>query len=505
MKKEQEQYLLSIDQSTQGTKALIFDEQGALFYRCDKPHKQYVDEWGFVSHDLDEIYRNTLSVATRAIEESGIEKQQIVGMGISNQRETSALWERSSGKPVEKAVVWQCTRGRDICEDLEQKGVSRYIQQTTGLPLSAYYPASKISWLLDHIDGARKQAKEGKLCYGTIDTWLVYCLTEGRNYQTDYSNASRTQLLNLDTLAWDQKICDLFGIPKEYLPKITDTNGDYGVTTLGGYLQQPIPIRGVVGDSHGALFGQGCLEKGMTKTTYGTGSSVMMNIGSEPVYSENGVVTSLAWGFDGQVDYVLEGNINYTGGVIRWMKEDIGLIQSVKETEVLAREASLEDQTYLVPAFTGLSAPYWDSDARGMFYGMTRTTKRAELVKAGLESIGYQIADVVEVMGEVSQIPIGEMRVDGGPTRNSYLMKFQSDLLKIPVLVSDTEELSGMGAAYIAGLALGIYKEEEIFKGMKRSFYTPDKSWDRDKKYLGWKQAVRMVLHRDKKVMKIKN
>ncbi len=344
------------------------------------------------------------------------------------------------------------------------------------------------------MDGVRERADRGELCCGTIDSWLVYKLTGKKEFRTDYSNASRTQMFHIGKLKWDEEICSLFKIPMSALAEVTDSNGYYGDTDLEGYLDHPIPIHGVLGDSHGALFGQGCLDKGMIKATYGTGSSVMMNIGGSPVYSDR-VVTSLAWGMDGKVDYVLEGNINYTGAVITWLKDDLQLIQSPAETQALAEAANPLDETYLVPAFSGLSAPYWDSQARAVIYGMTRTTKRAELVKAALESIVYQITDVMTVMGQESGIPIEALRVDGGPTKNSYLMQFQSDMAQIPVQVPPMEELSGIGAAYAAGLGAGIYQKGQLFGKTERKEYRPAMAKElREKKYTGWNKAVSKVL-----------
>lgn len=487
-------YILGIDQSTQGTKALLFDSRGELVCRTDLPHRQIVNEKGWVEHDGEEIYRNTIQTVKDLAAKAGIQTSQIAGLGISNQRETAIAWNRITGKPVYNAIVWQCARGAYLTDRLEQEDRAEVIRLRTGLKLSPYFSAAKLGWIMDHVPGAAAMAAEGTLCCGTMDSWLVWHLTGGREFKTDYSNASRTQLFNIGTLAWDEEICGMFGIPVESLPHVTGSDACYGYTDFDGFLETPIPIHGVLGDSHGALFGQGCLEKGMIKTTYGTGSSVMMNIGEKPVLSEK-VVTSLAWHMNGKASYVLEGNINYTGAVITWLKDGLGLIESPGETEELARTANPEDTTYLVPAFTGLGAPYWDSRASAMFYGMTRLTGRAELVKAGLESIVYQITDVVKAMEEESGIPIGDLRVDGGPTRNRYLMQFQSDMTGIPVSVPSAEELSGIGAAYAAGIAMGIYDGEQLFKRMGRTSFTP--SMDRETrgvKYAGWKCAVSKVL-----------
>lgn len=485
---------MGIDQSTQGTKALLFDEEGDLICRSDLPHKQYIDERGWVEHDPEEIYRNTISVVKILTEKAGINKNDIVTLGISNQRETAMVWERATGKPVYNAVVWQCARGAEICAKIEEAGYGDMIRSHTGLQLSPYFSAAKIAWVLQNVEGAQEKADKGELCCGTIDSWLVYKLTGGKEFRTDYSNASRTQMFHISNLSWDEEVCSLFKIPTCCLAELTDSDGEYGMTNFEGFLDSPIPIRGVLGDSHGALFGQGCIEKGMIKTTYGTGSSVMMNIGKEPVFSKR-VVTSLAWKLGGEVNYVLEGNINYTGAVITWLKDDLGVISSPGETESLALSSNPKDKTYLVPAFTGLSAPYWDSEATGSICGMTRTTKRAEIVRAGLDCIAYQITDVIEAMSEESGIAIGELRVDGGPTRNRYLMQFQSDMAHVTVQVPSQEELSGIGAAYAAGIAAGIYNREEVFAKMNRTKFQPVMEESvRNEKYQGWKQAVSQVL-----------
>lgn len=487
-------YVLGIDQSTQGTKALLFDEKGCLVHRTDLLHKQIVNEAGWVEHDPIEIYEKVIQVVKNLVEETGIDKNQIKVLGISNQRETAMVWDRFTGEPVYNAVVWQCGRGAAICDELKKDGHAELIRQRTGLQLSPYFSAAKIAWVLRNVPGARQAAEKGNLCCGTIDSWLIYQLTGKKEFRTDYSNASRTQLFNVKTLAWDEEVCRLFGIPVSCLAEVTDSDGEFGQTDFEGYLEQPVLIRGVFGDSHGALFGQECLDRGMIKATYGTGSSIMMNIGEEPVFSKK-VVTSIAWKLDGKVHYVLEGNINYTGAVISWLKNDLQLIASDSDSQQFAQSANPEDTTYLVPAFSGLGAPYWDSEARAVFWGMSRTTRKAEIVKAGLESIAYQITDVLNAMCDESGIEISELRVDGGPTKNRYLMQFQSDMAGIPVQVPLTEELSGMGAAYAAGIAAGIYKKDKVFQQMQRINFQPQMDEQiREKRYNGWREAVRQVL-----------
>lgn len=491
----EKKFMLGIDQSTQGTKALLFDAEGDLICRADLPHEQIVNEKGWVEHNPAEIYNNTIQVVKDVVEKAGIDKGKIAGLGISNQRETAVVWNKTTGEPVYNAVVWQCARGEAICQEIAKtEGNAKMVQEHTGLQLSPYFSAAKIAWVLQNVEGAKELAETNCICHGTVDSWLVYKLTGG-NYKTDYSNASRTQMYDVRNLCWDREVCGLFGIDTANLAEVCDSNSLFGETDFDGFLDEKIPVHGVLGDSHGALFGQGCLKPGMTKSTYGTGSSVMMNIGEKPVFSDKGVVTSLAWGMDGKVNYVLEGNINYTGAVISWIQNDLKLIASAKETQELAESANPEDKTYLVPAFTGLGAPYWDSNATGVICGITRTTGQAEMVKAALECIAYQITDIVKVMGEDAGVELEELRVDGGPTKNGYLMQFQSDMLGIPVQVPDAEELSGIGAAYAAGLALGMYDAERVFLRMNRTRFDKKMSDDMQaKKYQGWKDAVKLVL-----------
>ncbi len=490
----EERYVIGIDQSTQGTKALLFNGEGSLVLRQDAPHRQLVNEKGWISHDPEEIYRNTIKTVTGLIRASGIKESQLAAMGISNQRETSLIWDKISGKPLNDAVVWQCARAEKICRKVEQEGKASLIRQRTGLTLSPYFPASKFAWLLQETKGARELAARHELCFGTMDTWLVYRLTRGRSYQTDYSNASRTQLYHIFDLKWNEEICGIFGIDPEDLPTVRDSDSLFGETDLEGFLEKPVPIHCVLGDSHGALFGQGCIRPGMIKATYGTGSSVMMNIGQEPALGSHGVVTSLAWGMGGKVNYVLEGNINYTGAVISWLKDDLGMIRSPEETEILCRKAREEGIPYFVPAFTGLGAPYWDSQARGAMVNLNRASGRAEIVRACVDSIAYQIADVVRAMEQDSGIGVKELRVDGGPSQNTYLMEFQSDVLNAEIMVPGCQELSGLGAAYGAGIGIGLY-DDKIFERMERRSYRPQMdSALRERKWRGWREAVGKVL-----------
>lgn len=487
-------YILSIDQSTQGTKALLLDAQGALICRRDVAHQQIISDLGWVSHDPREIYANTVEAVRRVISAAGIDAGEIVALGISNQRETSVCWDKHTGMPIAHAIVWQCGRAKELCQRVADAGWSEQIRKATGIPISPFFPASKFAWLIESTPGAKQKAQRHELRFGTIDAWLVSCMTSGKSYKTDYSNASRTQLFNIHTLSWDPEICAAFGLDARDLPEVTDSDACFGETDLEGILPKKIPILGVLGDSHGALFGQGCLKEGMAKATYGTGSSIMMNIGTTPIESKNGLVTSLAWKYRGQVSYVMEGNLNYTGAVIRWLEKDLGLVASATETQKLAESAHPDDTTYLVPAFTGLGAPYWDNDARALICGITRLTGKAELVKAGLDCIAYQITDIVQAMEQDTGRKLAQLRVDGGPTRNSYLMQLQSDLLDAKVLIPRREELSGLGVGYLAGISAGVY-HESIFETMDVGAFCPTMPPQlRQEKYSGWKKAVRLTL-----------
>ena len=497
---QEKSYVLAVDQSTQGTKGILFDRTGKPVSRMDLPHRQIVNDRGWVSHDLNEIWENTIKVMTGVIAKAGIHRREVACIGISNQRETSCAFSRETGEPLGEAIVWQCARAEEICRRIRgnavtaSEGADERIRVKTGIPLSPYFPASKFAWLQENLDAVKKAKKDGTLAFGTVDTYLLYRMTGGKTFATEYANASRTQLFNIHDLAWDPEICSWFGIDMECLPEVVDSSHVFGETTLEGYFDEPVPITGVIGDSQGALFAQGCIGPGMVKATYGTGSSVMMNIGETLRESERGLVTSIGWGRDGRVTYVLEGNINYSGAVITWLKNDVGLIASPGESQDFALAANPADTTYLVPAFTGLGAPYWKPDVRAMLYGMSRTTGRNELVKAGLESIGYQIADIVNAMGEDVAQPVRLLCVDGGPTANQYLMQFQSDILNTTVRLPACEESSAQGAAFLAGLCAGVYRIDELFTDRSRSRYEPRMSEEeRSTKYRGWQQAVKTL------------
>ena len=489
--------ILAIDQSTQGTKVLLLQADGTIEARRDLPHKQYVNDRGWVGHDMTEIWQNLCQLVKTITEETNTKAADIAAVGISNQRETSAAWNREPGEPLGHAIVWQCARAKDLCARIaaEHPEAEERIPEITGLPVSPYFPAPKWAWMIENRAGVCELMQADRLALGTMDSWLVYKMTGGRVHATDGSNASRTGLFDLRTLAWSDEACKMFGIDQAALPQVVASDGDYSTTTFDGALDAPVPIRAVLGDSHAALFGQGCHTAGLAKATYGTGSSVMMNIGDAPQVSRHGLVTSLAWQAFGKTQYVLEGNINYTGATITWLKDQLKLIQSAGETESLAKAANPEDHSQFVPAFTGLGAPWWENDAEGLFTGLTRTTGKNELVRAVLDSIACQIEDIVAAMEQDTGKALAALRVDGGPTKNAWLMQRQADFLAAPVDVPNAEELSALGAGYLAGIAVGFYDKETIFQAMQRKTYKPQMAAsEREEKLDRWHAAVDQVL-----------
>lgn len=488
-----ERYILGVDQSTSGGKAILFDSKGGLAGRFDLEHRQIVNDKGWVEHDPEEIFANLVKAVKGVVEKTGIPPGAVIGAGLSNQRETALAWDRRTGKPVYNAIVWQCARGEEICRRLTARGLGETIRRATGIPVSPYYSAAKLAWILENVPAAASLAGEGNLCCSTVDAWIAFRLCGGEP-KTDFSNASRTQLFNVSTLAWDDEVCEAFGLKSSWLPRVVDSNSLFGHSDFGGALASPVPLHGVMGDSHGALYGQGCLAPGGVKATYGTGSSVMMNAGNNPVFSNKGLVTSLAWGLDGKVEYVLEGNMNYTGAVIKWLVDDLGLMASSKEAEALARTARDVPGLYLVPAFSGLGAPYWDGAARGVICGLARGVGRAEIVRAAEECIAYQIADIVAIMHEETGLKIPSLKVDGGATRDAFLMQFQADVIDASVVVPSFEELSGSGPAYAAGMALGLYSKD-VFVREPRAEYVPVMTGtERERRIKGWHAAIRSVL-----------
>lgn len=489
-------YIIGIDQSTQGTKALLVDDSGHLIHRSDRAHRQIVSDAGWVSHDPAEIAENVLAVARAVVEETGVDPAEIAGVGISNQRETTVAWDARTGEPVCDAVVWQCARAQGVCERVARlEGAAELVCERTGLVLSPYYPASKMEWIIENVAAAREAAERGDLRLGTVDAWTVWTLTGGEEFRCDYSNASRTQLLNLQTLTWDAEVCGLFGIDTAWLPEVTDSDACFGMTDLGGFLPASVPIHGVLGDSHAALFAQGCFERGMAKATLGMGSSVMMNVGTEFVPSAHGLSSSLAWRMGGVAEYVLEGNVTYAGAVKTWLRDDLELIANPEEVTDLCYAANPESRVYLVPAFTGLGAPHWCAEAEACVFGMTRTTGRAEFVKAADESIAFQIFDVIDAMSEDCGARLAELRVDGGPTRDAYLMQFESDLIDAPVCIASNDEMSGLGAAWTCGIALGLYTREVVDTYGARGVVEPSMpAEERREKIDGWRHAVRATM-----------
>lgn len=485
-------YILAVDQSTQGTKGLLFDSAGALIARQTVPHKQYVDENGWVEHDPEELLANTLRAANGAIGQAGVDPGAIAAMGISNQRETVMAWDRVTGKPLYRAIVWQCARAEALCAGLQEH--AEEIKARSGLKLSPYFSAGKLSWLLQNVPAVAEAAAKGTLCCGTIDSWLIFKLSREQAFKTDFSNAARTQLFNIYAGTWDVGLCRIFGVPPDSLPEVCMSDSLFGTTDLGGWLKRPIPIRGVLGDSNGALLAQQCLAPGSIKATYGTGSSVMLQTGERPVRSET-LATSLAWGLGGKRGYVLEGNVNYAGAVITWLREEVGLLRTDADCEALAGSANPQDHACFVPAFTGLGAPYWDGRATGLLTGITRTTGRAEIVKACVDSIAYQITAVVRRMCADAGIPIPALRVDGGPTANRYLMQRQSDLTGAALWVPQLQELSGMGAAFAAGLSAGVYQTDTMYDSIRYTTYQSQMPpAEREEQFDRWLAAVRQAL-----------
>ena len=490
-------YILAIDQGTSATKAILFNQKGLIVHRCNRVHQQYYPNPGWVEHDPEEIYENTLKVIHDLLYGSKIPGQQIMALAITNQRETALVWDKQTGKPVYNAIVWQCNRGSSLCNRLSEQGYEKIVKEKTGLVLSPYFSAAKIKWILDNVEGSRQKAKEGKLLFGTIDSWLVWKLTQGKKHVTDYSNASRTQLFNIKDLKWDEELLQIFTIPKTMTPNVKYSDEIFGYTTINGILEKEIPIAGIMGDSHAALFGQNCFKKGMAKATYGTGSSVMMNIGKNILQSKSGLVTSIAWGMDNHIEYVFEGNINCTGATIKWLVEDLELIPDSKISEKIAASIDSNGGVYLVPAFVGLSAPYWDSEAKASITGISRGTKKAHIVRAAEESIAYQIRDILDLMVVESVIKLKELRVDGGATRDNFLMQFQANILNIAVVRNEIEELSAIGSVFMSGLTIGFWNSKEEIKVLRAPDVIFNGKMDnrkRDKLYKDWKEAVRRTL-----------
>lgn len=489
-----EKYILSIDQSTSATKVMLFDSSACLVQRVTLPHRQYYPSEGFVEHDPEEIFNNTIKGMSEVLQLAGKQAADLAAVSITNQRETCLIWDKTTGKPIANAAVWQCQRGAEFCTKLIGAGEAPGIRQKTGLIADPYFSASKLRWIINHTPGAKERARNGGLLLGTIDSWLIWKLTNGKVHATDFSNACRTMLFNINTLQWDSELIALFDLYPCMFPEVKFSDEIFGFTDPALIFEQPLPISGILGDSHAALFGQNCFEPGMAKATYGTGSSIMMNIGSQPLSSPEGLVTSIGWGENGTIDYVFEGNIHCTGDTINWLINDLELISNAAESEKLALSVPDNNQVYFVPAFVGLGAPYWDNKARATLSGMARNTKKAHVVRAALESIAYQVKELIDLMSENSDIKLSELRVDGGPTRNNFLMQFQSDMLARKVVRSSIEEISALGSALMAGLACGFWKNKEEIRLLRKedqSFMPKMPPNETARLYKGWKMAVK--------------
>lgn len=488
-------YIIAIDQSTSATKAVLFDEQCQLISRKNVAHKQYYPKPGWVEHDPEEIYANTIE-AIRLLMAENKKQDASYSLAITNQRETVVVWNKITGKPVYNAVVWQCQRGTDICNDLKQRGYTELIQEKSGLLIDPYFAASGAKWILDNVGGARESANKNELLMGTIDSWLIWKLTGGKVHATDYTNASRTLLFNIHTLDWDDDLLNLFTIPRSMMAKPQPCDSIFGETTIEGLFETPITIAGVLGDSHGALVGQMCFEAGMGKATYGTGSSVMVNIGEKAVKAPQGLVTSVGFAAQDRVFYAFEGNIHCTGATIKWMTEKLQLISSPSVIEEYALSVPDNGRVYLVPAFAGLGAPWWNSQAKAMICGMTLGTERGHICRAALEAIAYQIKDLIDLMTNHAGITLKELRVDGGPTKNNLLMHFQADMLNACINRSDIEEASAMGAVIMNGLARKVWKDMNEVAALRTTDnrILPDMTEEkRNKLYRGWTEAVQTV------------
>jgi glycerol kinase len=486
-------YILVIDQGTTGSAALLFDDSGRVVSSADREIRQIYPQPGWVEHDPVEIFQTSLAVAKEALQQAGVTVSQVKGLGITNQRETTVVWDRRTGKPVSNAVVWQCRRTAPICEELKQEGLSKPIKDKTGLLVDAYFSATKLRWILDNIPDGQSRARQGDLLFGTIDSWLVWNLTSGAVHITDYSNASRTMMFNIHTLQWDKELLAQLDIPEAVLPKAVPSSQVYGETVAGLLGDARVPIAGIAGDQQAALFGQACYEAGMAKNTYGTGSFILLNTGDKPIPSEKGLITTVAWGLGGKVIYAMEGSVFITGAAVQWLRDGLHLIKSASESEALARSVPDNGGVYFVPAFVGLGAPYWDMYARGAIVGLTRGTTSGHLARATLEAIAYQVRDVADAMGAEAGLKVPLLRVDGGGTVNSLMMQFQADILGIPIQLAAIAETTSLGAAYLAGLAVGLWRDTAQLAGMWQAAetYEPKMSVDqRETLYAGWKRAV---------------
>lgn len=486
-------YVMALDAGTTSNRCILFDKRGKIVSIAQKEFTQYFPKPGWVEHDADEIWSTQLGVVVEAMSKVGATAEDIAAIGITNQRETAIVWDKTTGEPVYNAIVWQCRRTAEFCDQLKERGYTDMIRRKTGLIIDAYFSATKIRWILDHVEGAREKAEAGELLFGTVETWLIWKLTRGKVHVTDYSNASRTMLFNINTLEWDQEILDLLDIPRAMLPKPMPSSCIYGETETS-FFGGSIPIAGAAGDQQSALFGQACFHPGAAKNTYGTGCFLLMNTGNKPVFSKNGLVTTIAWGLDGKVEYALEGSIFVAGAAIQWLRDEMHLIDSVADSEYMAKKVNNTNGCYVVPAFTGLGAPHWDPYARGTIVGITRGVNRYHIVRATLESIVCQVNEVLGAMEADSGIELTSLRVDGGASANNFLMQAQADITGSPVKRPKCIETTAMGAAYLAGLAVGYWNSLEEIKqnwAVDQIFEPSISEKERQKKIKGWNKAVR--------------
>ena len=492
-----EQYILAIDQGTTSSRAIIFNHNGEIVNSAQKEFTQYFPQGGWVEHDANEIWLSVIAVYMEAMANSGLKPEQIAGIGITNQRETAVVWDKNTGNPIYHAICWQSRQTADICETLRQNGYEKMIKEKTGLLIDPYFSGTKIKWILDHVEGARQKAENGELLFGTIDSWLVYKLTGGKVHVTDYSNASRTLLYNIYKHCWDEELLDMLSIPASMLPQVKPSSCIYGYTASHHFYNREVPIAGIAGDQQAALFGQTCFKPGMAKNTYGTGCFLLMNTGEHPIQSKSGLVTTIAWGLDDKVEYALEGSVFVAGSAIQWLRDGLHMIDTAPESENVAVTVGNSQGVYVVPAFVGLGAPYWDDKARGAVFGITRGTSKAHFVRATLESLAYQSRDLIEAMERDSEIPLTKLKVDGGAVKNNLLMQFQSDILNVPVERPVLNETTALGAAYLAGLAVGFYKDKEdlLNNYQKDRVFTPNINENvREELYNGWKKAVKATM-----------
>ncbi|MDT9754918.1 glycerol kinase GlpK [Heyndrickxia coagulans] len=492
-----EKFILSIDQGTTSSRAILFNQKGEIVHTAQQEFHQYFPQPGWVEHNANEVWASVLAVMTTVLTEADVEPKQIAAIGITNQRETTVVWDKNTGHPIYNAIVWQSRQTADICADLKEKGYADMVREKTGLLIDPYFSGTKIKWILDHVDGARERAEKGELLFGTIDTWLIWKFSGGKAHVTDYSNASRTLLYNIYDLKWDPELLEMLDVPAAMLPEVKPSSHVYAQTAPYHFFGEEIPIAGVAGDQQAALFGQACYEDGMAKNTYGTGCFMLMNTGEKAVSSKHGLLTTLAWGIDGKVEYALEGSIFVAGSAIQWLRDGMRMIKDSAQSESYAERVDSTDGVYVVPAFVGLGTPYWESDVRGAVFGLTRGTTKEHFIRATLESLAYQTKDVLAAMEADSGLPLKTLRADGGAVKNNFLMQFQSDMLGVPVERPVVSETTALGAAYLAGLAVGYWESrEEIARQWKveRKFEPSLAEKEREALYGGWKKAIHATI-----------